>query len=68
MKVETLTIKGMHCGHCADLVKNSVQLVNGVSMAEVAVGSARVTYDETVASKDDIKKAVTRFGYKVVDF
>ncbi len=68
MKVEKLNIEGMHCGHCADLIRNSLSLVKGVSDANVTVGSVTVSYDETVAVLEDIEKAITRFGYKISDY
>lgn len=65
MKTEKLSIEGMHCGHCAALVRKSLSIVDGVKSAEVGVGSAIVEYDENVTDRDIIEKAVTRFGYKV---
>lgn len=68
MTVETLTIEGMHCGHCASLVKKSLEIVAGVSRADVSVGSATVSYDESVTKRRDLEAAVTRFGYRVRDY
>jgi copper chaperone len=65
MKVETLNIEGMHCGHCADLVRNSLSIVKGISVADVKVGLATVSYDETVTTREAIEQAITRFGYKI---
>lgn len=68
MKTEKLNIQGMHCGHCTDLVKNSLSLVKGITEMAVTVGSATISYDETVATRDEIEKAITRFGYKILDY
>jgi copper chaperone CopZ len=68
MTTEKLNIQGMHCGHCTDLIRNSLSLVKGITTTSVGVGSATVTYDETVTSRDEIEKAITRFGYKVLDY
>lgn len=68
MKTEKLNISGMHCGHCVDLIRNSLSIVKGISETNVLVGSATVSYDETVTSRTEIEKAVTRFGYKVLDY
>ncbi|MGD2081317.1 MAG: heavy metal-associated domain-containing protein [Nitrospirota bacterium] len=65
MKVETLTIEGMHCGHCAAMIKKSLEMLNGVKNADVSLGKATVIYDEELNDKDDIEGAVTRFGYKI---
>lgn len=67
MKEEKFAISGMHCGHCTKMVKNSIELVPGVTEAEVTLGSAKVLFDENAASKEDLEKAITRFGYKVRD-
>ena len=67
MTTESFHIEGMHCGHCSALVKNSLSLVKGVFSSEVNVGGATVVYDENETTREEIEKAVTRFGYKVTD-
>ena len=67
MTTEKLHIEGMHCGHCTAIVKNSLSLVQGVFSSEVNVGGATVVYDENETTREEIEKAVTRFGYKVTD-
>ncbi len=67
MKDETLKLEGLHCGHCTGLIKNSLELVKGVELAEVTLKSARVRYDEELATREALEAAVTRFGYKVTD-
>ena len=67
MKDETLSIEGLNCGHCTGLIKNSLELVKGVESAEVTLKSARVRYDEELATREALEAAVTRFGYKVTD-
>lgn len=67
MRLETLKIEGMHCGHCAGMVRKSLEMLEGVQSAEVSLGSATVAYDESVNTRDDIEAAVTRFGYKIVN-
>jgi copper chaperone len=68
MKVETLNIEGMHCGHCTDLIKNSLSIVKGISETDVSLGKVTITYDEDVASREVIEDAITRFGYKIRDY
>ena len=65
MKTEKLSIEGMHCGHCAALVRKSISIVEGVKDADVEFGSATVEYDENITDREKIEKAVTRFGYKI---
>lgn len=67
MLTERINIEGMNCGHCIAMVQRSIEMVSGVSSADVAVGSVVVVYDETEADKVDIEAAITRFGYKVLD-
>jgi copper chaperone CopZ len=65
MKTETLGIDGMSCGHCTAMVKKSLEMVQGVSFADVQIGSATVSYDEAVTTKEELEGAVTRFGYRI---
>ncbi len=65
MKDETLRMEGLYCGHCTALIKNSLELVKGVESADVTLKSARVRYDEELATRSEIVAAITRFGYKV---
>ncbi|MGD0229315.1 MAG: copper ion binding protein [Syntrophorhabdales bacterium] len=62
----TLKIEGMTCQHCVMRVKKAVDQVPGVSRADVAIGSARITYDESKVRQEDLEEAVEKTGYKVV--
>lgn len=66
--VQTITLKidGMSCGHCVAAVDQAVAGVAGVSDKKVEIGSATVTYDETVTTPEKIKAAITEEGYEVV--
>jgi copper chaperone CopZ len=68
MRTETLGIDGMSCGHCTAMVKKSLEMVQGVSFADVQVGAATVSYDDMLATREDLEAAVTRFGYKGRDY
>jgi copper chaperone CopZ len=68
MKTETLNIEGMTCGHCTAMVKKSLEMVRGVSAAEVSIGSATVSYEDATATRKELEAAVTRFGYKIRDY
>ena len=65
MDIEILNIKGMHSGHCARLVRNSLSIVKGLSRSDITFGTVKVSYDENVATLEDIKKAFTRIGYQI---
>jgi len=67
MTKRTMTIEGMHCHHCAMALRKSFTMVDGVSDAEVEVGKATVTFDESRVRDADLKKAVERAGYKIRD-
>ena len=67
MKEDTLKIEGLHCGHCTALVKRSLEITRGVESVDVTLKSAKVVYDEDLASRQTLEEAITRFGYKVTD-
>ena len=62
----TINIEGMSCQHCVGRVKQVLDALDGVLGAEVEVGSAKVSFDNSVVSKDDIADAVVKAGYTVV--
>jgi copper chaperone len=65
MKTAELTIQGMTCGHCVRAVKKELGKLSGVRSAEVTIGRARVEYDDSAATQDDLTRAVDEAGYKV---
>jgi copper ion binding protein len=58
-----LHIDGMSCDHCVRAVRNALQEVNGVTVEQVKVGSATVTYDPARATRQEIVEAVNDEGY-----
>ena len=64
MNRTTLKIDGMTCGHCVAWVKKALAGVDGVAIESVAIGTATVDYDPTVASPEKIAKAVSDAGYE----
>jgi copper chaperone len=66
MSETSLKIEGMSCQHCVMRVKKAIGLLPGVTEAQVDIGNAKVTYDETKLKKDDLTKAVEEAGYKVI--
>lgn len=64
MKTE-IKISGMSCGHCVKAVENSIKSLRGINRVSVdlAAGKAAVDFDESAASLEDIKNAVTEAGY-----
>ena len=66
MAEANLKIEGMSCQHCVMRVKKALDLVPGVSEADVGIGTARIAYDESKIKAQDIEAAVEKAGYKVV--
>ncbi|MBI4681641.1 MAG: heavy-metal-associated domain-containing protein [Nitrospirae bacterium] len=62
----TLKIEGMSCQHCVMHVKKAVDGVSGVSSSDVAIGSAKVVYDDSKTNKDRIVRAIQVAGYEVI--
>jgi copper ion binding protein len=60
-----LEIEGMSCQHCVMKVKKAVDQLPGVSKADVGVGTASITYDESKIKKEDLEQAVEKAGYTV---
>ncbi len=64
-----LKIDGMTCGHCVAAVKRALEAVEGVTVADVAIGSASVQVDEQTLTTDRalaaVTNAVTEEGYAV---
>jgi copper chaperone len=65
MNETTLQIEGMSCGHCVGQVRKALARVEGLSVCEVTVGQARVTYDPNVTELNDVVEAVKEAGYEV---
>ena len=66
-KKVTLMIDGMHCGHCAAAITDSLKKVKGVKDAETVytTGKSKVVIDPEAAKLDDLVKAVKDAGYTV---
>ena len=62
--VTTLTISGMTCTHCTRAVFTALSGVQGISRADVKVGTAVVEHDGTVTLAA-LKEAVETAGYTV---
>jgi len=61
-KIE-LEIQGMSCEHCVAAVTEALDELPGVSVDEVRVGEARLTYDPNQVSPEQIALAVEDAGY-----
>lgn len=68
MKKIKLSISGMHCGSCAGNIERSLRKVSGVKEVSVSAVTNKAFVDvEDSVNEEDMKKAVAKVGYKVVD-
>ena len=67
IKTELFTIEGMSCAGCADNVARALKHCKGVTEAVVNFGTSKasVTFDEAAVTRDQLKQAVQRAGYRV---
>lgn len=69
MESQILNIRGMTCAACAQRIEKKVRKLSGISQANVNLASEKlfVEYDNSSLKLDDIKEAVTKIGYEVVE-
>ncbi|NSJ92790.1 copper ion binding protein, partial [Coprococcus sp. MSK.21.13] len=69
MKKEIFNVEGMTCAACAKAVERSSKKLDGVQEANVNFASEKlnITFDENKLNKEDIKKAVEKAGYKLLE-
>ena len=65
MTTVSMQISGMTCGHCVSAVRKALEAVPGVTVEQLAIGSATVAYDEAATNADAIAQAVDDEGYPV---
>ncbi len=63
----TLTIDGMSCGHCVARVTKTLAALPTLSLEDVQVGSARVTFDPERLTLAQIGDAIDRLGFTLKD-
>ncbi|MEM2959567.1 MAG: heavy metal translocating P-type ATPase [Candidatus Jordarchaeaceae archaeon] len=67
MRKEKIPIQGMHCATCAGTIEKALYELEGVSKADVSLGSesATVVFDENKVTLSSIHNQITRSGYDV---
>ncbi len=65
MTEATIEIEGMSCQHCVMRVKKAIEGLDGVKKADVVVGQAKVSFDESKTQKAAIENAIVKAGYKI---
>ncbi|MDQ7818368.1 MAG: heavy-metal-associated domain-containing protein [Melioribacteraceae bacterium] len=64
MTSKRFLIENMNCQHCVMAVKKELSKLDLVSY-EVEIGSAKVDFDESKTSNEQIEIAIENAGYKV---
>lgn len=65
MERMTMKIDGMTCGHCVSQVTKALKELDGVTLEQVSMGAATVSFDPTVTPTEKITQAVEHVGYAV---
>jgi copper chaperone len=50
----SLKIEGMSCQHCVASVKKALDSMDGITFSDVSVGAARVEFDDSRTSSDEM--------------
>jgi copper chaperone len=66
MTSEELKIEGMSCEHCVMSVKKELEKLAGVRVEAVEIGKARVQYEESRVTRQEIAHAIDEAGYQLV--
>ena len=61
--MDTYTITGMTCGHCATAVSTEVGAIDGVSTVDVDVETGTLSVEGSGYTRDEIAAAVDEAGY-----
>jgi len=64
MITKEFSIDGMSCNHCVMAVKKELSKIQ-VQSFDVTIGSAKVEFDNTKVTVEEIEKAVEEAGFKV---
>jgi len=62
----TLEIDGMHCEHCVAAVRSALESLEALTVQDVEVGAAEVTYDPADISTDQLAEAIDDAGFELV--
>ena len=65
MTQATFDISGMSCGHCVKAVDKALQQTEGVTVRQVAIGSATVEFDAARIDAAKIAQIIDDAGYQV---
>jgi len=60
----TYSVPGIHCGHCADAIKEQVSGVEGVEAVDVDLDAKFVTVSGEALSDKALREAIEEAGYE----
>jgi len=64
MTQKEIKIEGMTCHHCAMAVQRELAKLPRLTVNDVKIGSAVVSYDEGTVTMEQIRGAVEKAGYR----
>ena len=62
---KTLSIDGMHCEHCVEVVRQALGKIENLTVEDVEVGAARVAYDSSGVTEQQLAAAIDDAGYEL---
>lgn len=65
MVTREIQIEGMSCGHCIISVKKELEKLDTVKVEDVQIGAAKISYDDSRLTSENIKEAIEEAGYKI---
>ncbi len=66
MQLEKLKISGMSCMHCVQSVKDELSKLD-LHIKKVGIGFAEVEFDQSSVTLNQIKKAIKKAGYTLIE-
>jgi copper chaperone CopZ len=63
--VEDLTVQGMSCRHCIDAVAGALGRLDGVTVHDVQIGQARISYPSRMMTEDRLAAALEEAGFSL---
>ena len=61
----TMKIDGMSCGHCVAQVTKALKAIDGISVEQVGIGTATVSFDPGSTPEARVTGAIEDQGYTV---
>ena len=66
--IKTISIEGMHCGHCSKRVEDALMSVKGVKSVKISLEDKKAEVIlKTDISNDTLKETVEDVGFDVID-